>query len=180
MEISRSAQVNQQLIQPVLPVNKVNPIIGDNMTKDLNQQLLAHKEEQAQARKLQKNANRKYQDNKETTALNTPSLLNDFPYQLKNQASGQALYAKVDFTAKKNCPTMLVASIDLAGALNATKIKIKDIRLNQTTLAALFALIAYQEPGDKPAYGAGCLRINEAMTIIDVQRKLDFTTILTE
>lgn len=181
MEVSRLTQVNQQLLQPVLPVNKVNPIQsvgGDNLTKDLNQQLLAHAEQQAQAYQLNRTATRKYQANKDVTALNTPSLLDDFPYQLKNELSGQAIYAKVDFTAQKKTPTMLVASINLAGALHATKIKIDDIKLNHTTLAALFALFAYQEPGDKDQYSAGCLRLNEALAIIDVQMELDFTAIL--
>lgn len=181
MEGPRPLEPLQPIVEPILPVTKVNPIVasgGDNVTKDLNQQMLAHDEERQATLYLQLSSPKALTLASDKHRDLMTELLANFPYQLYEERSGQGLYGKIDYSLPASAQTFVVTSINLAGQLKAQKIKIKELNLSAVTLIECFALIINHATVDFDYYVQASIRLKELLITNDVKQVINFDELL--
>lgn len=181
MDVSRIIIPSSQAILPSPAVQKIPPVQApnsDNLTKDLNQQLLAHKEQLA-AKAYPELENRRMlsaEDAKKKISLNP--ILATFPYAVISEESGQQIYVKPLPMAMTSEPAMVVVGVDLLGQSTTAQIKIKHINQKRCTLAQLYAQAAYNEPIDQKAFTDIEMKIAATMATIDINVHLDGTVLI--
>lgn len=170
---------NNQIMN--VEITKIKPVESpgaDNVTKDLNEQMLARKEEERAKKNLYVTKYKKSDKNKNQETINkTNSILVDYPYSIFDDISNQKIYAKKDPTDQKG-ETMLVISLDCKQNYFAKKVNVKKIDNMNCSLSEIFAFISYKEINDNKLYVRTTIKILEKLNNFNVNEKNNFNDLL--
>lgn len=161
-----------EAVEHVQPIKAIN---ADNLTKDMEQQLLANQEYQ-QAMHRGPAIERPRAKTLQITQ-GAQNIKDSFPYQIYEEQSQQAMLVKPALISKEG-PAMIVLSTDMTSTIVSEKIMVAASQAPANNLLQIFAFLAYHEPMIPTLYRDSFSDVLMLMKQHDIRAKLphDFFT----
>lgn len=167
--INRDLSVRPEQLEAVEHVQPIKAINADNLTKDMEQQLLANQEYQQamQRRQVIERPSHKILQ----TAQAPRNIKDSFPYQIYEEQSQQAMLVKPALISKEG-PAMIVLSTDMTGTMISEKILLTPNQVPANNLLQIFIFLAYHEATTPQLYRDNFGAMLELMQHYDIHAAL--------